>query len=685
MRISVWFLNIIFFLLCSSNIFAEQTSPLGSALRLNRISQVVPSTTGKQTAFIAYQIQSSANVKKWEYILYLRDSAGRVNLLIRKDKISSLAWSYDEKLIYFLAKGDNNNALWVLDTATHEVSKVLEYKSDILAFKLSPNNKYIAFTAEEQQENTKQDSTLIEKNGEIKNICLYLVEIKRNAAPILLTSNHYSVSQFFVYPGFDWAPNSKAIVFSYQPHPGLAYTFQNKIAVINLENHQLKTISYTENHNSTQPAYSLDGQWIAYQASSTTSEAKNNLIKMGVHSPYPLLLAMTKSNHICISNAKTFETHCLADTFNQDPIMIGWNQSSDHVLVFDPYYKSEGPKIYALNINPAIPPKLIVITEGFIEPLTISLNNAHNFLGFGYETATNAPQAFITNTNLLHMEKISDFKEPSSKPLGQMKSIQWNSFDGKTIEGILITPENYNSKKKYPLLVSVHGGPAAAWSKRYLGGCDEYGEMIDPTTCWNNLLNLGFIIFQPNPRGSDGYGLAFRLANFKDIGNVDYQDIISGVDHLIQSGIVDANHLAIAGWSYGGYLAAWSISQSSQFKAAVDGDGNTDWISYEGTSSQPLFTKSYFGNFFWEDDALYLKRSTILYAKNIQTPLLILHGENDTSQVPITQSIELYTALQQQGKNVKMFILPKQGHVPNDINVIEESVAAIDSWLKKAL
>lgn len=97
-----------------------------------------------------------------------------------------------------------------------------------------------------------------------------------------------------------------------------------------------------------------------------------------------------------------------------------------------------------------------------------------------------------------------------------------------------MTPSNMDPKKKYPLYVAVHGGPSGVWSKRYLGGCDEYGEMIDPTTCLKNFLDEGFIVLQPNPRGSDGYGIQFRLANFSDFGGGDYEDIMSGVDNLIQ-------------------------------------------------------------------------------------------------------------------------------------------------------
>lgn len=282
------------------------------------------------------------------------------------------------------------------------------------------------------------------------------------------------------------------------------------------------------------------------------------------------------------------------------------------------------------------------------------------------------------------MEQITHFQNPDKQKIGRTSIIHWNSSDGMDIEGLLVTPANYDEKKKYPLFVAVHGGPAQSWAKRYLAGCDEYGQMIDPTTCLNNLLDLGFIVLQPNPRGSTGYGRAFRLANFADFGGGDYQDIMTGVNYLIQKNIADPNHLAIGGWSFGGYMTAWIISQTDRFKAAIEGDGNTDFISFSGTSDIPDYYINYLGNAFWNDNKLYIQRAPISHVKNIITPLLIIGGENDV-RVPITQGYELYTALQQQHKSVKMLILPKQGHVPTDANIIAKSIEEVESWLKKAL
>jgi dipeptidyl aminopeptidase/acylaminoacyl peptidase len=165
---------------------------------------------------------------------------------------------------------------------------------------------------------------------------------------------------------------------------------------------------------------------------------------------------------------------------------------------------------------------------------------------------------------------------------------------------------------------------------------------------------------------------------------MDYQDVMTGVDNLINKGVADPDHLAIAGWSYGGYLTAWAIAHTNQFKAAVEGNGNTNWVSYAGTTGMFSYAPSYFQNFFWENEALYIERSVFPYVKNITTPLLIIHGDLDR-RVPITQSQELYQALALQHKPVKMLVLPDQDHVPTNPSIIEKTIIEVDEWLRKAL
>lgn len=633
-----------------------------------RIGQVAVSPNGNEVAFTTFQANQSLSGLKWEYSLYIKNKQHGMQLIAKDNQISCLSWSPDGNQLAYLTKG---KIIWLTDIQSKIKSKLIEFNGEIQSLKWSPVGDIIAFSA--NAEIKKNPSIPIDVSKDYINTRLYLISTKPGNTAFPITSSYYSLSQFFIFPGFDWSPDGQFIAFSFQPQPGNLYSNDNKIGIINIKKPDLKIIPYTKDHTGIQPFFSPDGKWIAFKSNRPISTFATDLINN-----------IDLFGRVCITNTETLESHCLADTPNGDPTLLGWNQSSNQIFVLD-NDKSNGLKIYTININSSIPVKLISTMDGFIEPLTITLNNSRTYFGFGFETPSKAPEVYISSVDLFKFEKITDLNSLLNKnPLGNTKVIHWKSQDGMNIEGLLLTPVNYDAKKKYPLYVAVHGGPKGTWWQRYLGGCDEYENMIDPSTCWANLLSMGFVVLQPNPRGSSGYGVSFGAANYADFGGGDYQDIMSGVDFVINKGIADASHLAIGGWSFGGYMTVWAISQNNRFKSAIDGDGNTNFISFSGTSDIPNYYINYLGSTFWDNSELYVKRAPISYVQKISTPLLILEGEND-HRVPPGQAYELYTALKMQRKPVSMLLLPGQGHVPSDPNMIYGSIQAINTWLKKAL
>jgi dipeptidyl aminopeptidase/acylaminoacyl peptidase len=228
---------------------------------------------------------------------------------------------------------------------------------------------------------------------------------------------------------------------------------------------------------------------------------------------------------------------------------------------------------------------------------------------------------------------------------------RFKSFDGTVIEGALLLPANYDGHSKLPLINLIHGGPCWRWS--------------DTVENWGQLLvGHGYGIFYPNIRGSTGYGQKFLEMNRADWGYGDFKDVMAGVDALIARGVADPNRLGIGGWSYGGYMSEWAITQTDRFKAAVSGAGLANLISEFATENEPAYDEWYFGQPYDKPEG-FLRSSPFMYMKNAKTPTLILQGENDTND-PLGQSQELYRALKHYRVRAELVQYPREPHGPQE-------------------
>jgi dipeptidyl aminopeptidase/acylaminoacyl peptidase len=235
---------------------------------------------------------------------------------------------------------------------------------------------------------------------------------------------------------------------------------------------------------------------------------------------------------------------------------------------------------------------------------------------------------------------------------GESRNVHWMNGDTR-VQGWLMLPKDYDPAKKYPMVVSVHGGPSWACISQW-----QAGKMGDMTT--GSL--LGWFVLCPNPRGSYGQGEAFTQGNVKAFGNGDYKDIMAGVDAVIQQFPIDAKKIGLRGHSYGGYMTMWAETQTTRFAAAVAGAGLADWLSYYGQNDIDEWMIPFFGASVYDDPAVYQKSNPIRFVKNVKTPTLILVGDRD-GEVPMPQSIEWYHALQAMKVPTQMVVYPNEGHV----------------------
>jgi dipeptidyl aminopeptidase/acylaminoacyl peptidase len=248
------------------------------------------------------------------------------------------------------------------------------------------------------------------------------------------------------------------------------------------------------------------------------------------------------------------------------------------------------------------------------------------------------------------MKQITHLNDGLKPAWGKTENIEWTN-DGFKVQGWLLSPANYDPAKKYPLLVSVHGGPSSAVTPRWPGV--GYGGV--PFSA------LGYFVFMPNPRGSYGQGEKFTQANIKDFGYGDLRDILAGMDVLEKRFPIDKDREGLTGWSYGGFMTMFGVTQTARFKAAVAGAGISDWESYYGENSIDQWMVPFFGKTVYDDPKVYAKSSAIEYIKNVKTPTLVVVGDRD-GECPAPQSFEFWHALRAEGVKTQLVVYPNEGH-----------------------
>jgi dipeptidyl aminopeptidase/acylaminoacyl peptidase len=292
--------------------------------------------------------------------------------------------------------------------------------------------------------------------------------------------------------------------------------------------------------------------------------------------------------------------------------------------------------------------------KGKIHPIWASPEAVHDFcLARTGKTTALVRDSFLMPPEVWagpigHWKPVTSVNAGAAPWWGELRPLHWKS-DGMTIQGWLLYPMRFDRSQRYPMVVSVHGGPSSA-------------QGIGWPEAWTAVLpSQGYFVFLPNPRGSYGFGEAFTLSNVKDFGGGDLRDILSGVDEAVSAAPVDPQRLGICGWSYGGYMTMWAVTQTDRFKAAVAGAGIASWQSYYGQNRIDTWMLPFFGASVYDDPKVYAKSSPIEFIKNVRTPTLVLHGDRD-SEVPTPQGYEFWHALKTLGVPTQLVIYTDEGH-----------------------
>jgi len=571
------------------------------------------------------------------------------------DKSSTNAkWSPDGNWIAFTStRKDNKSNIYLLSINGGEAEPLTDVKTGVTNFAWSPDGRSIAFRMadakteeEEKNDKAKNDFRWVDENYKMSR--LYVIPVQKDAngkrEPRKLTTENYNVDEF------TWSADGSRIVFGHTKTPSANDWTTSDVSIVEVANGKVTSLANTAAAESS-PVYSPDGKSIAV----SVSDVPVRWAQSGVIQIFPASGGAPKS---------------LTASYDAQPGVVGW--SADSKRLYFAEARGTGTQLYVADVA-ANRIDEIKVTPGVYSGM--SLNPTATTFGWVRQTSDTPGDVFVASTTDFAPVQISrvngDVKLPA---VGRTEVVSWKSKDGKQIEGLLTYPVGYQAGQKVPLLLNVHGGPAGVFQQSFLGGRGAY-----PLATF---AARGYAILRPNPRGSSGYGAAFRQANIKDWGMGDYQDLMAGVDHVIAMGVADPNRLGVMGWSYGGFMTSWIVTQTKRFKAASAGAPVTNLMSFNGTADIPSFVPDYFGVQSWDAIEVYQKHSPMFNVKGVSTPTMVQHGEADV-RVPISQGYEFYNALKSQGVPTRMIVLPRQPHGPNEPKMQIAVMQANLDWFEK--
>ena len=589
------------------------------AITLRSESDLRFSPDGRRVAFVVSEPLHGA--KRQTHIWVLDVATHDVRQFTSSAKSEhSPRWSPRRHDLAFLSDRSGDEAqIYLLPGEGGEAYPLTQGKRSIESFAWSPDGKQIAFVApdaktdaEEQKEKDKDDAHVVDKDD--KPAGLWVLDVVTHKERRII-SVPWKVSEA------EWLPGGDRLIISATDHPESDEN-TDRIFTVTAADGKMTEL-FAPRGSFGELKISPDGKWVGYLAARVDGPDPHDLYVISTSGGMPSNLTGTSIDRQIGDYA-----------WRPDGTLEAVVTTGFHTQLYDVTVEGKATPLRSQPVN----------------PLNFDLSRTGN-VAYSGGTATQPAEIWFANADT-PAQRVSDFNKGwNAVELMQPEILRYASFDGTEIEGALLLPPGYDGHAKLPLITLIHGGPTGNWS--------------DSVQVWGQMLAArGYAIFYPNVRGSTGYGEKFLEMNRADWGGGDFKDMMAGIDSLIARGVADPNRLGIGGWSYGGYMAEWAITQTTRFKAAVSGAGMSDLIAEFGTENGPSYDEWFWGQPY-EQPRGFLKASPILYMRDVKTPTLILQGENDTTD-PLGQSQQLYRALKHYGVKAELVEYPREPHGPRE-------------------
>ena len=550
---------------------------------------------------------------------------------------SAPRWAPDGGSIAFLSDRDGTAQLYRLPMRGGEAEKLTDRKERIEAFRWSPDGASIALLmaepksdAQQSREKEKDDAHLAEKDDRLARI--WVLDVGSRALRQLTTVPH-RIGQI------EFAPDGTRVIAAASASPH-ADQFNEAIHAIDLKDGRVAPIASPRGPMGAM-ALSPDGKTIAYVCARVDGPEAHDLCLQPIAGGAARNITSVTIDRP-VNQPKWIDDHSVAVA-----VARGFHSGIDIVDL-----DGRSQAIPATVVSP-----------------TAFARTASGAVLYAGETAIRAPELWMKPVHGA-AHAVTTFNQSwATRSVVAPEFVKYKSGDGTDIEAALLKPSPAGGGPP-PAVILVHGGPTGRWS-----------DAFEP---WGQLLAArGYAVLYPNVRGSTGYGQRFVEMNRADWGGGDFKDVMAGADWLVARGIADPNRLGIGGWSYGGYMAAWAVTQTTRFKAAVSGAPVIDMASEFGTENGSAYDEWFYGTPYEQLDG-FIKSSPITFVKNVKTPTLLLQGEDDTTD-PIGQSQQFYRGLKRYGVESDLVLYPREPHGLREEKHLIDRLTRIIGWYDKYL